>query len=111
MENELACPICTMTDVLVTDTGHAECMTCGHEWDAEVGDPDALGEVRDANGTLLHDGDSVAVIKDLKLKGSSDTLKVGTKIGNIRLVAGDHEVDCKVAGRGILLKAKFLRKV
>ncbi|MDP2291715.1 MAG: zinc ribbon domain-containing protein YjdM [Actinomycetota bacterium] len=113
MESELACPICTMTDIVIGDD-RAECITCGHEWDIVTDardNPGALGEIRDANGTVLHDGDSVAVIKDLKLKGSSDTLKVGTKISNIRLVAGDHEVDCKVAGRGILLKAKFLRKV
>lgn len=107
----MTCPICTMSDVLVGEAGHAECMTCGHEWEVEGADPYALGEVRDANGTVLTDGDSVAIIKDLKLKGSSDTLKVGTKITNIRLVAGDHEVDCKVGGRGILLKAKFLKKV
>ncbi len=114
METTAACPICTMTDVLVATDGHTECMTCGHEWStdapADDGEP-GLGEIRDANGTVLHDGDSVAPIKDLKLKGSSDTLKVGTKVTNIRLVAGDHEVDCKVAGRGILLKAKFVRKV
>lgn len=107
----MACPICTMTDIVLTPTGHAECVTCGHEWESATGDPYGIGEVRDANGSLLHDGDSVALIKDLKLKGSSDTLKIGTKITNIRLVAGDHEVDCKVAGRGVLLKAKFLKKV
>ena len=103
-----------MTDVVVATDGNTECLTCGHEWSADTAfDDDGadLGEIRDANGTVLHDGDSVAPIKDLKLKGSSDTLKVGTKITNIRLVAGDHEVDCKVAGRGILLKAKFVKKV
>jgi protein PhnA len=103
-----------MTDVIVDDVGHVECMTCGHEWsialDNETDDPNAIGEVRDANGNILHDGDSVSVIKDLKVKGTSDTLKVGTRITNIRLVAGDHEVDCKVAGKGVLLKAKFLKK-
>jgi protein PhnA len=104
------CPICSLTDVLVAESGTAECMTCGHEWEPEGADPYAIGEVRDANGTLLQDGDAVTVIKDLKVKGTSDTLKVGTKIGNIRLVAGDHEVDCKVAGKGVLLKAKFLKK-
>lgn len=114
MDATTACPICTMTDVVVTPDGHAECITCGHEWAAGTASDDdsaELGEIRDANGTVLHDGDSVAPIKDLKLKGSSDTLKVGTKITNIRLVAGDHEVDCKVGGRGILLKAKFVKKV
>lgn len=103
-----------MSDTIVGDAGHVECMTCGHEWDVDLGhdtdDPTELGEVRDANGNILHDGDSVSVIKDLKVKGTSDTLKVGTRITNIRLVAGDHEVDCKVAGKGVLLKAKFLKK-
>jgi protein PhnA len=109
MSSELACPICTMTDILTSEE-RAECITCGHEWALDGADPTAVGEVRDANGNVLHDGDSVSVIKDLKVKGTSDTLKVGTKITNIRLVAGDHEVDCKVAGKGVLLKAKFLKK-
>lgn len=109
METELACPICTMTDILTTEE-NAECMTCGHEWALEAADPTAIGEVRDANGNLLQDGDSVTVVKDLKVKGSSDTLKVGTKVTNIRLVAGDHEIDCKVNGKGVYLKAKFVKK-
>lgn len=105
-----------MADILFTDA-HAECLTCGHEWqaatagdDGDEGDPTALGEIRDANGTVLHDGDSVALIKSLKLGGSSDTLKIGTKVSNIRLVAGDHEIDCKINGRGVMLKAKFVKK-
>jgi protein PhnA len=110
MESTTACPICTMTDILTTSSGDHECATCGHEWEADAGDPNDLGEIRDANGAVLHDGDSVVLIKDLPLKGSSDSLKIGTKVNSIRLIAGDHEIDCKVNGRGILLKAKFVKK-
>ncbi len=66
--------------------------------------------VKDSNGTVLADGDAVVLIKDLKVKGSSITLKMGTKIKTIRLVGGDHEVDCKVDGKSFMLKACFLRK-
>ncbi len=109
MESTVACPICTMTDILTTGEGHHECATCGHEWAGDAGDPGALGEIRDANGTVLHDGDSVVLIKSLPLKGT-ESLKIGTKVSNIRLIAGDHEIDCKINGRGILLKAKFVKK-
>ena len=103
-----------MTDILTTPAGHYECATCGHEWEGEggsggAGDPDGLGEIRDANGTVLHDGDSVVLIKSLPLKGT-ESLKIGTKVSNIRLISGDHEIDCKINGRGILLKAKFVKK-
>jgi protein PhnA len=111
VETDVTCPICTMPDILNGADGTAECVTCGHEWQPETGDRDEVGEVHDANGNLLHNGDTVSLIKDLKLKGSSTTLKVGTKITNIRLVAGDHQVDGKADGRGILLKAEFLKKV
>ena len=110
MDTSTACPICTMTDVVMPEPGLVECVTCGHEWAVED-TGDGIGEIRDANGNVLHDGDSVALVKDLKLKGTSDTIKVGTKITNIRLVAGDHEVDCKYEGRGVLLKAEFLKRV
>jgi len=66
--------------------------------------------VKDANGNLLADGDTVTLVKDLKVKGTSTTLKVGTKIKGIRLVAGDHEVDCKTEAGNMLLKACFLKK-
>lgn len=66
--------------------------------------------VKDANGNLLADGDTVTLVKDLKVKGSSTTLKVGTKIKGIRLVSGDHEVDCKTEAGNMLLKACFLKK-
>ena len=78
--------------------------------------PDGFGEavareVRDANGNLLQDGDSVALIKDLKVKGSSKSVKVGTRVSRIRLIDGDHEIDCKVDGFAILLKAQFVKKL
>lgn len=88
------------------------CAQCAHEWlmtAATEEDEDAL-IVKDANGNLLADGDTVTLIKDLKVKGSSTTLKVGTKIKGIRLVSGDHEVDCKTEAGNMLLKACFLKK-
>lgn len=109
METDLTCPVCTMPDVLVVEPGRFECVTCGHEWQVDL-DVDDVGEVHDANGNVLRDGDAVTLIKDLKLKGTSSTIKVGTRVGNIRLVAGDHQIDAKVDGRGILLKAEFVKK-
>jgi protein PhnA len=108
MDETLACPICTMTDILRTVDGH-ECAICGHEWLAAPNEDDE-DLVRDANGNALRDGDTVTVIKDLKVKGSSVTLKAGTKIKGIRVVGCDHDVDCKVDGMGVMLKAKFLKK-
>jgi protein PhnA len=88
------------------------CPECGHEWSpsqAEAGDE--VKVVRDAVGNLLQDGDTVTVIKDLKLKGSSLVVKVGTKVRNIRLVDGDHDIDCKVDGIGQMgLKSEFVKK-
>ena len=109
MDSTVACPICSMTDLLTTASGDHECATCGHEWEAATADPTALGEIRDANGTVLADGDSVVLVKSLPLKGSAD-IKIGTKVSNIRLIGGDHEIDCKIDGRGILLKAKIVKK-
>ncbi len=105
--SELACPLCTMTEVL-THEEHYECVTCGHEWPAEK--DDAL-VVKDAHGNLLANGDIVAMVKDIKLKGSSQVLKCGTKSKPIRLVEGDHEIDCKMDGISIALKACFVKKV
>lgn len=90
------------------------CPECGHEWnqeDAGSGESDDL-VVRDANGTLLQNGDTVIVIKDLKLKGSSGVVKGGTKVKKIRLVDGDHNIDCKIDGIGAMgLKSEFVKKV
>ena len=97
-----------MTEVL-GNAGHFECLTCGHEWDAEESTANRV--VKDAFGNILADGDVVAMIKDLKLKGTSQTLKVGTKSKPIRLVDGDHEIACKMDGLSIGLKACFVKKV
>ncbi len=88
------------------------CPECGHEW-AAGGEAEGSGKiVRDANGTELQDGDTVTVIKDLKVRGSSSVVKVGTKVKNIRLVDGDHDIDCKIAGIGQMgLKSEFVKKV
>ena len=108
-----ACPLCEMPDVLV-HADHYECLTCGHEWPLEeAADAGAEAErvVKDAYGNVLADGDIVAMIKDLKLKGSSQVLKVGTKSKPIRLVDGDHEIDCRMDGLSIALKAMYVKKV
>ncbi len=107
-----ACPMCEMTEVL-SHADHYECVTCGHEWPLEVESDVPAGDriVKDAYGNVLADGDIVAMIKDLKLKGSSEVLKVGTKSKPIRLVDGDHEISCKMDGIAIGLKACFVKKV
>ena len=85
------------------------CPECAHEWSATA--PQGP-EIRDAVGNVLTDGDTVTVIKDLKLKGSSQVIKVGTKVRNIRLVDADHDIDCKVPGIGPMgLKSQFVKKV
>ena len=90
------------------------CPECGHEWSrdaaAAAGPEDKV--VKDANGNILQNGDTVTVIKDLQVKGSSSTVKVGTKVKNIRLVDGDHDIDCRIDGIGAMkLKSEFVKKV
>lgn len=106
--NKPACPQCEMTEVL-EHADRWECVTCGYEW---VREEQAAGErvVKDAYGTVLADGDSVTLIKDLKLKGGSQVLKGGTKVKSIRLVDGDHEISCKIEGSAMGLKACFVKK-
>lgn len=107
-----ACPQCAMENTY-PDGDNYICADCGHEWpmmEAAIVDDDANAVVKDANGNVLSDGDSVVLIKDLKVKGSSITLKMGTKVKSIRLVGGDHEVDCKMDAGNFMLKACFLRK-
>jgi protein PhnA len=91
------------------------CPECGHEWSAQAGAESAdegKKEWRDAVGNVLQDGDTVTVIKDLKLKGGGGVVKVGTKVKNIRLVEGDHDIDCKIDGFGAMgLKSEFVKKV
>ncbi len=98
-----------MTDIL-KKSENIECVTCGHEWSLETAAEEELRIVKDANGNILQSGDSVILIKSLKLKGGSTTLKSGSKVKNIRIVDGDHELDCKVDGQGVLLKACFVKK-
>jgi len=89
------------------------CPECAHEWEkaAAVDSGDQKRVVRDAHGNVLQDGDAVTVIKDLKVKGSSSVVKVGTKVKNIRLVEGDHDIDCKIDGIGAMqLKSEFVKK-
>ncbi|BCB26759.1 alkylphosphonate utilization protein [Sulfurimicrobium lacus] len=107
-----ACPQCAMENTY-PDGDNYVCADCGHEWpmvEAAPADASADAVVKDANGNVLSDGDSVVLIKDLKVKGSSITLKVGTKVKSIRLVGGDHEVDCKMDAGNFMLKACYLRK-
>jgi len=90
------------------------CPECAHEWSASLDDNDSNDDllVKDSNGNMLTDGDTVSVIKDLKVKGSSTVVKVGTKVKNIRLVDSDHNIDCKIAGIGAMkLKSEFVKKV
>lgn len=91
------------------------CPECAHEWpqDATRSEtPEQKNEIRDAVGNVLTDGDSVTVVKDLKVKGSSLVIKVGTKVKNIRLIEGDHDIDCRIDGVGAMqLKSAFVKKV
>ena len=106
------CPKCS-SEYSYADGHIYICPECAHEWakTAEASADEAQSGVRDANGALLQDGDSVTVIKDLKVKGSSAVVKVGTKVKNIRLVDGDHDIDCKINGIGAMqLKSEFVRK-
>jgi protein PhnA len=103
-----SCPACTLEDVL-EHPNHWECSTCGHEWQKEEA-PQAAKLVRDAFGNVLTTGDTVALIKDLKLGSGSQVLKSGTKAKNIRLVDSDHEIDCKIEGMAVALKACFVKK-
>ncbi|MGA2777697.1 MAG: zinc ribbon domain-containing protein YjdM [Steroidobacteraceae bacterium] len=108
-----ACPACAKENTYADGPTYV-CADCGHEWQpnsAAGSDLETADVVRDANGNPLADGDSVALIKDLKVKGSSITLKMGTRIKGIRIVGGDHEVDCRMDAGNFMLKACFLKKV
>jgi protein PhnA len=107
------CPECN-SEYTYEDRGLFVCPECAHEWSTETTDEGQNEEkiYRDANGNILQDGDTVTVIKDLKVKGASSSVKVGTKVKNIRLVAGDHDIDCKIEGFGAMkLKTEFVKKV
>lgn len=107
------CPACA-SELTYEMDAILVCAECAHEWspdDTDSTGADQSGEVRDSVGNVLADGDTVTVIKDLKVKGSSLTVKVGTKVRGIRLVDGDHDIDCKIPGIGKMgLKSQFVRK-
>ncbi|MEI7567316.1 MAG: alkylphosphonate utilization protein [Opitutaceae bacterium] len=104
-----SCSACTLEDV-ISHSAHWECATCGHEWPKET-PAEVARVIKDANGTPLTEGDTVALIKDLKLGSGSQVLKAGTKAKNIRLQDGDHEIACKIEGSPLALKACFVKKV
>ena len=107
-----ACPEC-QSAYTYEDGAQLICPECGHEWSASAAAPaaDEVRVIKDAVGNVLQDGDTVTVIKDLKVKGSSLVVKVGTKVKNIRLAEGDHDIDCKIDGVGAMgLKSEFVKK-
>ncbi len=104
------CPKCS-SDNVYQDGALYVCPECFHEWQPGTGEnPDSVREVKDSNGNVLVDGDSIILIKDLKLKGLSTIIKKGAKAKNIRIVEGDHEIDCKVDDIKVMLKASFVKK-
>ena len=104
------CPSCASA-LTYEDGPLLICPECAHEWSPVSETADATSVIRDANGNVLADGDTITVIKDLKIKGTSQVLKVGTKVRNIRLVGGDHDIDCRIDGFGSMkLKSEFVRK-
>ena len=104
------CPKCA-SEYAYQDGVMCVCPECAHEWNPESAENrEKSAGVRDSNGNLLANGDSVILIKDLKLKGSSTVLKKGTKAKNIRLVDGDHEIDCRMDDMKVMLKAEFVKK-
>ena len=105
------CPQCN-SEYAYEDRNLFVCPECGHEWRESDGKPETTNLVKDSNGNILDDGDTVSIIKDLKVKGASSMLKIGTKVKNIRLVEGDHNIECKVEGFGAMkLKSEFVKKV
>ncbi|OOM16121.1 zinc ribbon domain-containing protein YjdM [Clostridium saccharobutylicum] len=107
------CPKCN-SEFTYEDGSLFVCPECSHEWNAEVQSEnnEDTNVVKDSNGNILNDGDTVTVIKDLKVKGSPSPIKMGTKVKNIRLVDGDHNIDCKIDGFGAMqLKSEFVKKI
>jgi protein PhnA len=111
METLPPCPKCESA-LTYEDRSLLVCPECAHEWTRDGGETKLNSDIfRDAHGQELQQGDTVTLIKDLKIKGSSAVIKVGTKVRNIRLVAGDHNIDCKVDGIGAMkLKSEFVKK-
>ncbi|SFV68968.1 Alkylphosphonate utilization operon protein PhnA [hydrothermal vent metagenome] len=110
MTNLPNCPKCN-SEYTYEDGNLLICPECAHEWNPTDTKEDE-NVIKDSNGNILNDGDTITVIKDLKVKGSSLVIKVGTKVKNIRLVDGDHDIDCKITGVGAMkLKSQFVKKV
>jgi protein PhnA len=110
MSDTIPCPECRSTITFPTGSSQM-CGECGHEWNPEEVVAEEGLVVKDANGNVLKDGDDVVVIKDLPVKGMPKPVKAGTKVKNIRLVEGDHDIDCKIDGFGAMgLKSIFVRK-
>ncbi len=111
MPDKNPCPKCGSAYAYSQDT-LMMCPECGHEWNPEeVEAAEGAKTIKDANGNVLQDGDSVIVVKDLPVKGAPKPIKAGTKVKNIRLVDGDHNIDCKIDGFGAMaLKSEFVRK-
>lgn len=114
MSDTILCPKCH-SDLTYPDENRMVCTQCFHEWNPEEeqleNNIDSAGRILDANGNELKDGDTVIVIKDLPVKGAPKPVKAGTKVKNIKLVEGDHDIDCKIEGFGAMgLKSKFVRK-
>lgn len=113
MSNLPNCPKCN-SEYTYEDRSLFVCPECAHEWnlESEIEKSEDKKIFKDANGNVLNDGDTVTIIKDLKVKGSPTALKMGTKVKNIRLVDGDHDIDCKIDGFGAMqLKSEFVKKV
>lgn len=113
MMNLPKCPKCS-SEYTYENNGILVCPECAHEWNEEIKNDNAADTkiVKDAHGNILNDGDTVALIKELKVKGSSSSIKVGTKVKNIRLVNEDHNIDCKIDGFGkVGLKSEFVKKI
>lgn len=114
MENTLpACPSCG-SEYTYEDGNLLVCPMCHHEWTREEEEENIEEDVKDAVGNVLNDGDTVTIIKDLKIKGSSNVIKQGTKVKNIRLIDPEdgHDLDCKIPGIGQMnLKSEFVKKI
>ena len=111
MEDFKTCPICENPYGYLVNSNTYNCPECAHEWEEKPESLSDILEVKDSNGNILVNGDSVIVIKDLPVKGAPKPVKAGTKVKNIRLAEGDHNIDCKIDGFGSMgLKSEFVRK-
>ncbi|NKE04474.1 MULTISPECIES: zinc ribbon domain-containing protein YjdM [Mesobacillus] len=111
MSNLPNCPKCS-SEYTYEDGPLLICPECAHEWDPAAESVDDRKVIKDSNGNILSDGDTVSVIKDLKVKGTSSVIKIGTKAKNIRLIDGDHDIECKLEGFGAMkLKSEFVKKI